>query len=186
MRKADARRLPNISLIIIITLLSIPLLLNVASASEVFVSLNPNHIEVFPGDIFELSIRVDPGSYGISGGEVVLSFDPQQFNVLDIEVGDLFGADPLVGIKEIDETNGVVRCAIARKGKTIPPTPEGTFITIEFKVKDEASLGKYEIRIVKVGLADENFRDIPQSEISITKTEVHVRQPRTTTTTTKT
>ena len=181
MRKANV--ILNISLVMA-GLLIIPLLANVVSASEVIVSLYPAHIESYSGEIFELSIRVKPGSYGVSGGEVVISFNPQQFKILDVEVGDLFGADPLVGIKEIDETNGIVRCAIARKGKTTPPTPEGTFITVKFRIRDDASPGEYEIRIEKVGLADESFRDIPQSEISITNAEVYVKQPGATTTTT--
>lgn len=165
-----------LSALLTISIISIPtLFVDSVSASEVLVNIAPQRVEVSPGELFELSVRVNPGSYGISGGEVIVSFDPKWFTIIEVEAGDLFGPNPLIGVRDVDEVNGIIRCAIARVGKTTPPTPEGTFITIKFKAREEASPGDYEIRIVKIGLADEKFEDIPKAGIKLMNGEVIIK-----------
>jgi hypothetical protein len=79
-------------------------------------------------------------------------------SVVDIVFGDLFGANPLVGAKQIDNTLGTAKYALARVGTTTPPTSAGIFATITFTAKSTA--GTYPIDITSIGLADENFADI--------------------------
>ena len=158
----------------LVSLLIISPLIIAHSSPEVFVKMDPTSIETSPGESFIVAVKVDPGNYGISGGEVNIAFDPSVFNAEEVDVGDLFGPEPLEGFKEVDNEAGTIRYAIARKGATIPPTPPGTFIKITFRTLKDAKPGTYEIEITEIGLADEKFQDIPQAEIEVTGAKVVV------------
>lgn len=98
-----------------------------AQVQQVFIHLAPVSVEVNPGDTVRIEVRVEPGQNGISGGEVTVSFDPSLLQAMDIRPGDLLGSDPLVGMKEIDNQGGEVRCALGRVGVTPIPTSPGVF-----------------------------------------------------------
>jgi uncharacterized membrane protein len=130
--------------------------------------------KVAKGGTFSVDIMVDPSGYGVSGGELNIAFDPSAMSVVDMVFGDLFGANPLVGAKQIDNTLGTAKYALARVGATAPPTSTGIFATITFTAKSKA--GTYPIDITSTRLADENFNDLPAA--AITNSSVTVGYPR--------
>jgi hypothetical protein len=132
-----------------------------ALPEEVSVSLISPSFPVWPSKEFEVKVKVEPNQKGISGGEINLKFDPEVFEVLDVKAGDFFGKDPLVGIKTIDNKEGIIKYALARKGETGAPTQSGIFAILTFKVKN-AKVSKSDLTFSKVGLSDENFQDIKE------------------------
>ncbi|MFQ5933387.1 MAG: cohesin domain-containing protein [Dehalococcoidia bacterium] len=127
---------------------------------EVAVRIEPATMRADAGDQIVVAVRVDPEGRGLSGGELNLAFDPQVLSVVDIEPGDLFGPEPLVGAEMVDNDSGTLLYALARKGQTSPPTPPSVFAEITFKVAEDARRGRYELTVTSAGLADEAFRDI--------------------------
>jgi hypothetical protein len=132
-----------------------------ALPEEVSVSLISPSFPVWLSKKFEVKVKVEPNQKGISGGEINLKFDPEVFEVLDVKAGDFFGKDPLVGIKTIDNKEGIIKYALARKGETGAPTQSGIFTTLTFKVKN-AKVSRSDLTFSKVGLSDENFQDIKE------------------------
>ncbi len=106
---------------------------------------------------------IDPQQYGITAGDVELSFDPDVLEAIDIQPGLLMGSDVIMAKRTIDNTNGKLRLAVGREG-TLPvwsiPTSEGTFATAELKVQDGASPQTVTVTISLIGLADQNFEDV--------------------------
>ncbi len=143
-----------------------------ANPQAVSVSLSPPTVEAFPGSMFSLEVKVDPGPYGISSGDIILAFDPGIFSVTKVRPGDLLGPHVLVGFQQVDENAGTIRYAIARIGPTTAPTPSGAFMSVEFGVSENAGLGTYRIRLIRVGLADEKFEEIPEAQIALRDAEV--------------
>jgi ribosomal protein S8E len=135
--------------------------------------VEPTYLELKPGEEFIISIKIDPRDKGVSGGEVKVDFDPEVFKCTDISPGNILGPSPLIGLKEIDDVKGSIRYAIARVGRTEPPTQAGVFAEIRFKVKLEADVGTHVIELVRIGLADEKFNNI--TDISIDNGFVKVK-----------
>jgi hypothetical protein len=124
------------------------------------VYLNPTYIEAEPGEEITISIEVKPSGWGVSGGEIRLAFDPDVLQAIDIEPGSFLGSNPIVGLQQLDNQAGEISLALARVGETEVPSPAGVLVTVELKVLDSAASGVYEIELIVVGLADENFNDI--------------------------
>lgn len=122
-----------------------------------------------------LKVEVKLPGRGISGGEINLKFEPSAFRVLALEPGELLGKDPLEGIKEIDNRTGEVKYALARVGPTSVPTPPGAIALIRLKVLPTADEATYTLEITKVGLADQDFRDI--KDITVQKGLIRVKRP---------
>ncbi|MCX5990869.1 MAG: cadherin-like beta sandwich domain-containing protein [Chloroflexi bacterium] len=143
------------------------------ASADATVVVSPATQNVAPGATFSVDILVDPSSYGVSGGEVDVAFNPSAMSAADIVFGDLFGASPLVGSKKIDNTLGTIQYALARDGTTTVPTAAGKFATITFTAGSTA--GNYAIDITFIGLADDSFNDI--TGVAITDGSVTVWQP---------
>ena len=114
-------------------------------------------------------IQVDAGGHGVSAGEVHLLFDPALLHLTEIEVGDLLGAQPLVGHQAIDNEQGTMGLALARVGQTTSSTPAGIFASVKGELLSSAPGAIYKITIGNVepyvtGFVDENFQDIQQME----------------------
>jgi hypothetical protein len=154
------------------------------AAELVSVYIEPSSLELKQGEEFKVRIKVDPGSKGISAGEINVTFNSDVFECIDISPGDILGASPLEGVKRIDNAAGFLRYAIARIGRTEPPTPPGIFAEIRFKVKSKANIGTYTIELVGVGLADEEFKDITNISIGNRLVEIKITEgpPQTVTT----
>jgi len=136
------------------------------------VYLNPTSIEAGPGQEVSIEIKVKPSGWGVSGGEINLAFNSDVLEVADTEPGDFLGSSPIIGLNRIDNQSGVVRLALARVGETTVPSPPGILATVQFRVLDSASSGAYEVKLTKVGLADENFQDI--TDFSIQGTSIKI------------
>jgi len=164
----------------------------VEAGSIVKVTLQPEVSEVKPGDQFKVSIHIDPGGGGVSAGEFVVSYPADVFKSVDVKLGEFFGENPLVAVKEVKLEGGSekVRVAVARVGETLKPTPPGIALTITLKVLEEASEGDYDISLVKADLVNEEFQRI--SNIEVEECAIKVKLPitvtptETTTTTTTT
>lgn len=123
-------------------------------------------------------IQVDPGDHGVSAGEVHLLFDSALLHLTEIEVGDLLGAQPLVGHQAIDNDQGTMGLALARVGQTTSSTPAGIFASVKGELLSSAPGAIYKITIGDVepyvtGFVDENFHDI--SQIKSQGATVHVQ-----------
>jgi len=113
---------------------------------------------------FNIEIKVDPKDYGISSGEMILRFNPNILQVIEISRGNLLGDNPLEGIKQIDNVNGIIKYAIARIGSTPVPTSNGTFAIITFEVKRSATPGCYKLDF-SIEFANENYEKITNIEV---------------------
>ena len=138
---------------------------NVLAKEAVSVYIYPASLEISAGEEFTIEIKVEPEGRGVSGGEINLEFNPNILEVINIETGDLFGPDPLIGIKEINNETGLIKYALARKGKTKVPTSPGIFATINLRVLEGVKEGTSKLTLAKIGLADENFKDIKEIKI---------------------
>ncbi len=116
--------------------------------------------EAEPGEELEVRVDVNLKDRGISAGEILFTFDGGAMEVVSIEPGALLGANPLVGLNEIDNQAGTIEFALARTGSTSVPTPPGVFALVKLKVLESAETGTYELELSEVDLADEDFNDI--------------------------
>ncbi len=126
----------------------------------------PPFVDLFPGEEVEVRIALVPVSQGLSAVDVEITFDPAVIQVLSVEPGDLLGAEPLVLLTEIDNENGVVRLAMARKGASPTPSPGGTLAHVSVQVPETATSGStttVEFRAVK--LVDEAFNLVPEAQV---------------------
>ncbi len=128
------------------------------------VGVSPATQTVALGGTFSVDVVVDPGSYGISGGQVDIQFDPTAMSADSLVEGGLLGASPLVGSKLVDNGAGTLQLALGRVGATTPPTAAGVFATITFTGKDKP--GTFAIDITFAGMADQGFNDIESLEIT--------------------
>ena len=167
---AASAKFKNILMLIILFQLILTTYLYKAKAIEtVEVYIEPQSIKVQPGETFTILVKINPGPYGISAGDVNVTFNPQVLDLIDVRVGEIFGTDPLIGFRMIDKLKGFVNYAIARKGETKAPSNPGTFMALTFKVHEDATEAIYEIVISKVGLADQDFHDIEDITIQNAK-----------------
>lgn len=105
------------------------------------------------------SLMLDPSGRSISSGEVEITFDPSAFEVSDIVPGNILGSDAIVGIKTIDNVNGKIRFAAARKGAATT-TSKDPLAIINFKVKPNVKSGNYNISITQIKVTDDTFKDV--------------------------
>jgi len=116
---------------------------------------------VSAGETFTLNVVVNPQQYGITAGDVELSFDPDVLEAIDIQPGLLMGSDVLMAKRTIDNTNGKLRLATGREGALSSiPTTQGTLATAELKVQDGASPQTVTVTISFIGLADQDFLEV--------------------------
>ena len=158
---------------VILSLISIvPVAASCAVPLKASVYISPASQEASSGQVVTVEVKVEPSNYGVSGGEIHLSFDSTAMTVLSYEAGDFLGATPLVGMEELDNQAGTLSYVLARIGESPVPTPPGTFMVVDFEVLDTAEIGTYHLQLVKVGLADEEFEDIEGLNIQGASVEI--------------
>ncbi|GEM_PF-2384603 len=161
--------------IMVIALIYLTIFLPIVSVeNEVKVTIESSKYEVKPGEIFTIFIRVNPQIYGISGGEIVLKYDPHVFELINIQVGDLFGSNPIIGVKSIDESAGMIRYAVARTDETERPSSPGVFLILTFKTAETEHVneGFYDLIIANIELSDEKFEKI--TNIKVQNVKIHL------------
>ncbi|MDP6494903.1 MAG: cohesin domain-containing protein [Dehalococcoidia bacterium] len=133
-------------------------------AVETRAFLWPESVTANPGDALTVSVWVNPGSVGISGGEIQVFFPSGVLEAVEVEAGDLLGPDALVGYREVNNTEGFVRIAIARVGPTDVPSPQGSFAVLTLRYRKSVSAGQYPLEL-RVGMVNELFQDVALSSI---------------------
>ena len=74
------------------------------------------------------------------------------------------GSDPVTAGRVLDNEEGIVSLAVARVGPisvTAAPLYEGVLATIQWQVAEDVPPIPVFVALDSVGLADENFNDIP-------------------------
>ena len=159
-------KLANKLLVITIIAVCLSLLaVSCAKGAGVSVALSPSVKQAMPGEQFEVQVQVEPQKQGVSAGEINLSFDSQAMQVVELKPGELLGERPLPGISNIDNGAGTVNYSLARIGETTAPTSAAAFAIITFQIVNSAQPGEYKLGFTGVGLANENFEDIPDIQV---------------------
>ncbi len=136
------------------------------TAGAVLCSVHSQPQTIKPGDEFVALVEVDPTGYGISSGDLNLSFPSSVVELLSADPGTLLGDNALTGIRQIDNFAGTLRLAMSRQGTTPSPSPEGSLAVLRFIVKSDAPPGDYLIRPTRLALADEKSADIGNIELA--------------------
>ncbi len=144
----------------------------ISPATPVF--LNPKAQQILPGAQFSVNVEVLPGKWGVSAGEVTLTFDPQALEVVSIKPGNLLGPKTLVGTEKVDAQTGTITYAAGRDGNTVTPGVRGVFATVRFKATNTTK-GKLVIGVAKASLSDEKFEDVP--ELKAQGATITIEQP---------
>ena len=141
------------------------------SPTSVIVSLVSPVTQVAPGQEISVDVSLDPRGRGISGVEMNLEFDPDSFEVVQVQPGPLLGDKPsevaaVLPRVEIDNSLGVILYFDARIGDTFPPTPAEIVATVKLKVVEGAPAGaRAYLRITSVKMPDEKIQEI--SDVAI-------------------
>ncbi len=133
-------------------------------SAEVRAFVWPEEVMTKAGDLFEIAVWVSPGSTGISAGEINVSFPTEAFEAVDVQAGTLLGREPLVGYKELNNSSGFVRLAMARVGPTDVPSAQGSFSLITLHCKENTPPGQYRIKL-DAGLANEQFEEVALASV---------------------
>ncbi len=134
------------------------LIASASMASAQYISVSPQTSHENPGDSFTVTVEVNSTSHNLRSVRLDLFYNLTVLEVSDVEVeNDLFGSsyltEPGSGVD-----NGKIHYGIAR---TTTPTPaSGTFLTIDFEVKSDASDGIYTLDLDGY-LYDESGDSIP-------------------------
>ena len=125
-----------------------------------------------PGQEINISVNAIANTCGISGSEIMLEFDPAILQIAGLSADGVLGSNPLVGMEEKDNRNGILRYAVARKGRTQITASAETLAGITFRVTDSARSGLYNLTLKEVRLTDEKFEDITEFEVKSGSLEV--------------
>ena len=130
------------------------------TSSQPQVFLWPPEIRADGSGTARFDVWVNPGSFGISGGEVTLNYKESGCSVQAFASGTLLGENPLVGHGTIDNGAGVAVLALARVGPTRAPSASGSFASVTLGCPSNAT-----INIPSLGLsalmADHRFEKVP-------------------------
>ena len=122
----------------------------------------------------EVSVFIEANvGFGISGSEIKLKLDPAKLQVIDIIEGDLLGADPLVGLKKIDNQTGIVHYALARRGPTTTSTSTGALAVIKIRAMEATKTGVCDLTLEDVKLTNADFES--KTEMQVHNGSIEVR-----------
>jgi hypothetical protein len=107
-----------------------------ANSSGALLAFSAEEIQVEAGDVFTLTLEIDPNGQPVNGAMVHLGFDPALVEVIEVNLTDQL---PFVLLEPvIDNQQGSVRFAAGVLGQTL--TEKFTLATLSLKVK-EATTG---------------------------------------------
>lgn len=124
------------------------------------VYLTPPTQEIRRRQEFQFSLRVEQAKIAISGAGFILAFDPEVLQIIDIIPGKIFGENPLVGVKHIDNSRGEIQYAVNTSFGATTPSPKDTIAIIKGKVTAYAPISESTISLVNVSLVDEDYKKI--------------------------
>ena len=123
---------------------------------EPFCSLisEPNVTYVEPGDVFTVTVSIDPHSVEVYGLQYNVSFDPDAFEMMSLSPGPFLSQDgqPTFIIQQISPENGELLYTESRYGTKTGVSEPGIVSTIEF-----SSHGVKEFALNKVIIVDSNL-----------------------------
>ncbi len=122
--------------------------------------LEPDVTNVHPGDVFNVTISLNPESTEVYGLQYEVVFDPNTFEALSQSQGAFLSQDgqSTFVINKIYPDKGVVLYIETRYGVNIGVSVPGIVSTIEFKVKDPiSSYGTKEFLLNNTLIVDSNL-----------------------------
>jgi len=127
-------------------------------ADGVYIEVTP--AETYPGEEIQVNVKASFNNYGISGSEIILSFNPTVLQITNLSIDGVLGSNPLIGMEERDNERGLLRYALARRGPTEVPASDEQLASMTFKVNDSTPSGLYAFKLTDVQLTDESFSEI--------------------------
>ncbi|GEM_PF-1308407 len=124
------------------------------------VYLSPRFQGAQPGEEITFEVRVNLTDVGISGAEFEVVFPSEALRAKSLRPGDLLGANPLIAADNVDNSQGSLHYASARKGATAAGAVSGVLATLTFEVPGTAASGTYSLTLRNVTLTDDRFEGI--------------------------
>lgn len=127
------------------------------------IDITSDAIEAKPGEIIEIPLKFSKvPSEGINSGFLKILFDNDQIEVLSINGGEIMNAPEKDLQSHIKNDSGVITLLYIEAGqrRTGMVTEDGTFITIEAKVKEDATEGAVKLSVDSGNFEDYDFNDV--------------------------
>ena len=116
-----------------------------AGANNITMSVIPKNAEAGAGEMFIISVDVDPKDNSLYAAQFELYFDPSILEAIKIEKGQLLAQDGTQTInpiqKPMNNSLGKIEYAETRMGSQTGIKTPGKLAIITFKVKDDVTLG---------------------------------------------
>ena len=120
----------------------------------------PPEIRTDSNGMANVDVWVNTGSFGISGGEVTLSYSDSGCSVQAFAAGTLLGDNPLVGQGTIDNDAGRALLALARVGVTQPSTTSASFASVVLDCQPNTTVSTPSLGLSAL-MADHQFEKVP-------------------------
>lgn len=131
-----------------------------AAVASPSASINPTVTsDLVSGDVFQVTVDVNSDIYTLRALNMYLYYDSSALQVNSITENGLLGSSILTAPGSGDDGAGTILYGIASTAGTYSPE-SGTFVTIEFKVKDTTD-GTYNLDLANVELLDGANAAIP-------------------------
>ncbi len=134
--------------------LSLPITLTVApTGGEVLLAVAPAAVQVAPGDLFTVELRISAGRQPLDVVDALLSFDPAVLHVVDASGADATNITPgdrFSSVLRNHADNAAGRIAFGASRQPGEPAPEGDFVlaTIAFRAVGETDLAGSALRFL--------------------------------------
>ena len=108
------------------------------------------------GQSFDVDMVIAPEGHRVSGGEIVLSYDPRNLQVVDVAVGSLLTRsfyDHSIGVAQ-------VKIIIGKIGRVDAIFQEGALLVVTFKVRNDSSAATTQVNLISQSMfnhVDEPF-----------------------------
>jgi hypothetical protein len=112
----------------------------------------PTNLSARPGETLRIPVQVDSvidlTGNGLAAADLSLSLDPNVFEIVSIERGDLIDDGSWLLTSRIDADAGVVQLGAAATESSLEGTFSGTLAWLQVRIKDSATLGDSAINLL--------------------------------------
>ena len=116
---------------------------------------------------FRVGVLITPRNMGVSAARVVLAFDPDVMEAVEVTPGRFLGPSPLIFRADVSDPQGSISFIAARRG----PTPElggsGLLMTVRFLKKSEDEMPKPVAMVEALELVGADFEFIKNIEVDV-------------------
>ncbi len=105
------------------------------------VQIEPSSISANPAGTFSVNVGVYPAGNAVMGTQIKLNFNKSVLNLNSAVPGTFLGSSPVQFAKNIDNANGTLELGYTVAGGGSAKTANGTFATLTFTVKSDATNG---------------------------------------------